>query len=168
MKNVHYLLLVLMLSGCGFRLMGSLPLPPVLAKIMVKIESVPGTLPSDLLPVLRGKLEAKGVELTDKTDRATAILVVGDEQWQLQTLARGPENRVQDYDYSYTLDYRLLTPEGKTLLPKKQLTETRGVLYSQAELLGTSQGLKIIRQELLAAMADSIIRRLERLNVSGS
>ena len=157
-------LLLGMLTGCGFTLRGQAQLPPAMAKTYIRDIRPIGAPPSALANTLRQLLEASGVEVTDDPQAATAILEIFNESTRRRTLAAGPEGDFREYTFTYSVNYRATAADTKTVLSDGNITTFRDVIYAESDVLGKQEGEQIALREMQADAAQAIIRRLEVAN----
>ncbi len=154
------LLLALTASGCGFRLRGALDLPPQLQTVYIKTNRAANMPPSGLEQVLANRLKTNGVDVTTDLKQATAILEILNESESTRTLAASRQGQSRLNTLTYQVNYQVVLPDGKVLVPEATATATRDILYPEAAVLARDQGVQLVRREMESDIARTILRRV--------
>lgn len=150
-----------LLPGCGFQLRGQANLPPELSRIFIESSQAGRGPGSPLVRRLSSSLVANGVTLVDNSTAADAVLRILDEGINRRTLGAGSTGDSREYSLDYSVRYTLVDSANNTLVEADTLRYTRDVLYSEADVLGRSEGEDIVLEDMINDAAYSIIRRLE-------
>lgn len=145
-----------LLSACGFQLRDSADLPPEMAKTNLVISSENSTFARRMEVLLR----QSGVELVGP-DEATAILEVPVNRAVTDVLTIGDNARVREYRITYTVEFRLVDANGKVLISRQTLRQTREISFDEQEILGASREQEYLQQDLANSLARLVLRRLE-------
>lgn len=156
-------LLVLVLTGCGFKLRGQAQLPPAMRLTYIKVNRPPDTPPGSLERTLTDLLKANGVQLTTDPKQATAVLEILNEEKNENLLATTNQGLSRLYSLNYRVTYRAVLPDGKILLPQTQTSASRDILYPESAVLDKAQGAQIAQHSMEYEAARSMLYRLEAL-----
>lgn len=150
--NVAILLLVL-LSGCGYQLQGSEQLPPVMEVTYIQTQNPY----SDLALTLERTLRAAGVQPSRTPDGATATLRLNVDTSGQRLLSVSATNVPQEFEVYYTVAYDLLS-EDEILLSVPARTLTRDYSFDPTDVLAKKREEDILRK----ALADDLVRLMMR------
>lgn len=156
--------LMLVMTGCGFKLRGQANLPAEMAVTEVRSNQPPGAPPSSVGRVLSDLLRANGIEVVDNREDATAVLEILSESIRRRTVASDSQGDTREYTFTYNVDYRVALTDGRVLLPKDNVTISRDIIYAESDVLGREEGEALTLREMESSVAQSIIRRLEAVS----
>lgn len=147
------------LTGCGFRLQGSTPLPASLA--VVRIDA-PDT-QSDFYFSLRKALLAAGTHLDDDmSDGAAVIHILSDSATQ-KTLTVSTLNVPNEYELTYKLRFSV-SLKGREIIAPEDHSLVRDYSYSENAQLAKDQERAILSRALAHDLVSVVMRRLESLS----
>lgn len=149
--------LALGLASCGFQLRGAAELPPAMATTMIRIDDPTTAFARNL----SRRLEANGVRVTGDAADAGAILDIPIARIRREAVSISGAARVREYRLNFDVAFRLVTPDGATLLDRQELTLARDYSFDEQEILASTREEEFLRDELYRAMVDQVIRRLE-------
>ena len=149
-----FLFSVLLLTGCGFHLRGSVQLPPALATIAV-LDARPAT---DIAPALRRGLKNTGVTVSAS---APMVLQLKAEQYGKRVLSVDSAGRAQEYGLSYTVHFSLMNTTGTVWLAETTVSQTRDLRFDAAAVLGTDSEETQLKAEMRQDAVLQILRRLQ-------
>ena len=149
-----------LLAGCGFALRQTPPLP------FQRIALSGFANRSPLAAELRTQL-ASSAQLVDTPGQAEVVLQAIVDRRERSVVASTAAGQVRELQLRVRLEFRLITPGGRELVPATELLLTRDMSYSEAFALAKAQE----EAELVAAMQTDIVqqvlRRLARVNLAG-
>lgn len=158
LKPVRLLLIVgiglsLVLSGCGFKLQGSSPLPFNTLYTNISLNSAFGA-------QLQRMLEANspGLRFVAERDEAQATLIQLQNSRRTRDVALDPQGNVEEYQLNLVFRFELLDAQGKKILAPTTLTVTRYLPNDPDSV----QAKESERASLYAAMEQDVIERLSR------
>jgi len=149
-------LALLMLSACGFKLRGSVELPPILQDTYIESED-PFT---GMARSLRLELELAGANILEDREAATAVLVVHRERSENRVLSVGSSGRATEYELYDEVSFSLRDPDGKVLVKPQTLSLTRDLVFDENALLGTVSEAEGIHRQMRANLARQAIMRI--------
>ena len=119
-------LLLLLLSGCGFHLQSALTTPAVMERTYLATENTH----SQFYRELRSRLRAAGVILVESPAEATATLLILVDETDQRVLSVSARNVPTEYEVYYSVEYELFSGETSLLAPQ-MLTLTRDYTYNE-------------------------------------
>lgn len=151
------LMLVLLLSGCGFALRQPLDLPPELGRL--RIEAVDPN--SELVRDLRSALLRSGAELVEAGVAESGVLRVVSESLAQRALSVSANGEVQEFALVFRVEAELIDAKGEVRMPRQPIELERIFSFDSAQALGTPGEEEILRDELARDMATAVMRRVE-------
>src|SRR5512146_172085 len=150
---------VVLLSGCGFRLEGRVPLPQPMRKPYIETSDQQ----SDFVQSLRRQMVISGADPVDSPDQASAVIVIDilNDAGSPRVLSVSAQNRPTEYQVTYTVRFSV-TAGGRELLPPQQVSATRSYSFDESLLLAKEHEQSILRQAMGQDLADVVMRRLSR------
>lgn len=149
--------LLLLLSGCGFHLRGSIALPEW-AKIMYLASETPY---GRFEVQLKRALSASGVRFIEDPKLAAVTLQILEQTSDKTVLTLGADARAQDFQLTYSVRLQLLDKTQKVLIAPITLTQSRHFAFNKAEVLGKSEEETLLLSDMrreLVYQAIQIIR----------
>nr|VFJ98357.1 MAG: LPS-assembly lipoprotein [Candidatus Kentron sp. H]VFJ98724.1 MAG: LPS-assembly lipoprotein [Candidatus Kentron sp. H]VFK03961.1 MAG: LPS-assembly lipoprotein [Candidatus Kentron sp. H] len=141
-----------LLAGCGFHLRGDMSLPEGISSLQVQG-------PTHLVDELVMLLESNNITIT--SDRPDAILAIEQERFGKHTLSvESKTGKEREHELTYTVAYRVLSADGKELLPQQTVKLVRDYVFDESAVLGARRERTLLHQEMCRDAANQIIRRL--------
>jgi LPS-assembly lipoprotein len=158
------LLLASQISGCGFRLVGSVPLPPSLAVVRIDASDTQ----SDFYFGLRKSLLAAGTHIDDdnQDDSAAVIHVITDSAAE-RILTVSTINVPTEYELTYLLKFSV-SSSGHDLIAPEEHRLVRDYSYSESALLAKEREKSILSEALANDLVSVVMRRLASLSGNSS
>jgi LPS-assembly lipoprotein len=149
-----------LISGCGFRLEGSVPLPASLA--VVQIDA--GDTQSDFYFGLRKSLMAAGTRIDDddKAESAAVIHITTDSAAE-RILTVSTLNVPTEYELTYTLKFSVSLRDRELIAPEEHRL-VRDYSYSESALLAKEREKSILSEALANDLVSVVMRRLSSLS----
>lgn len=147
---------VVLLSACGFKLRGSVDLPPVLQDVYIE-SSNPFT---GMARAMRIELQTAGANVLEDKDSATAILVIHHERSENRVLSVGSTGRATEYELYDEVGFSLRDSEGKQLVKPQTLRQTGNLVFDENEVLGKISEAEGIHRQIRANLARQAIMRI--------
>ncbi len=152
------MLVVVLLSGCGFHLQGALTTPVEMERTYI----APAERYSPFHRELRLQLQAAGVELVDSAVDATAILTISIDDTDQRVLSVSTRNVPTEYEVYYTIEYALDSGEN-SLLARQLLTLTRDYTYDETLVLGKAYEEAMIREAIVKDLVRVVLKQISAL-----
>lgn len=159
MIKIHrllYLLLMLqLLTACGFQLQTRSELPPEMQRTKLEIKSPY----SEFARKLETHLEQNGVKVvTALGDAAVLEVPVNDVRREIQSI--GDNARVREFLIRHTVQFRLLDNEGTELIPLQTFEQSRIYSFNEQDILAAERENEFLRNDLADSLARMVVRRL--------
>jgi LPS-assembly lipoprotein len=152
------LLAVLAVSGCGFRLAGSDPLPGVLARPYLSLKD-PYT---DFSREFEHQLKSAGATLQPVRANSTATIDVTRDSVEQRTLSVTAQNIPTEYEITYTVTFTVRGPD-KELLAPQTISLSKDFSFEENVLLAKEHEADILRQQMARDLVAIAMRRLTSL-----
>lgn len=146
-----------MLGSCGFHLRGEEDIPVALQNIYLQSKTPFGSFEQ----TLRDSLRSYNITLTDTPDAAQTVLNI--EHVSLSSVAGSVSANLslRQYTLSYTVQYRILTPKGKVILPNNSVTSTTTFTSNMAAMMLSSKNST--QQYMPELQRDAVFRIISQL-----
>lgn len=144
-----------MLAGCGFRLRGQRALP-------FDTLFVTGTLDGELQRLLQRRIEASGAtRVVGRREDAQVVLEVLGATREKLIIGLSGAGKVREYEFRYTLRFRLLHPDGTEALASTRLAASREATWDDAAILAKEQEEALLYTDMQDELVRQLMRRLE-------
>lgn len=153
------LLLVSLLSACGWRVRGSLGVALGLPPVFVQSTDVSG----ELLHDLRRGLAASSVRVVEQRQEAGMVLMVKNEVRERRVLTVGADGKVNEYELQYALQYAVYDGEGELLAPLSTIDSTRDYRFDENDVLAKDEEQRQLFDYMRTNAVQNLLRRLQRL-----
>ncbi len=146
------------ISACGFRLAGSQPLPPALARPYLSVKD-PYT---DFAREFELELKSSGALLQPLRQDSTATIDVTKDLVEQRTLAVSSTNIPTDYEITYTVTFAVHGPDSELMAPLT-ISLSRDYSFQVNELLAKEHEADMLRAQMARDLVAIAMRRLEHL-----
>ena len=146
------------LSGCGFHLAGSEPLPAVLARPYLSFKD-PYT---DFAREFEHRLKSAGAVPAPISAGASATIEVSKDTVEQRTLTVSALNIPTEYLLVYTVTYAVRGPE-KELLAPQTISLSQDYTFSEKAVLAKEHEADVLRGEMARNLVSIAMRRLSSL-----
>ncbi|HLV78207.1 MAG TPA: LPS assembly lipoprotein LptE [Marinobacter sp.] len=161
LKSARLLLLALataaLVSGCGFQLRGTSPVPATLQPLAV---DCPDTLPARFCQSVREQLSLGGVQLADSASQAAYVLRLRDYRTDRRASAITAQAAAAEYRLRHTVAIELLTADRVPLIASTDLNASETYRYDETNVLAKQREEDELRQQLGDRLAQQVIFRL--------
>jgi LPS-assembly lipoprotein len=158
MRRGAWLLVPLVLAGCGFHLRGQAPLPAVLATPYIEAADRY----SPLYAALDERLRAAGAQPAADAASASAVIRLHEDDTGRDLLSVTADNKPGEYEVYYAAEFSV-TSGATELLARNQVRLTRDYGYDESAVLAKEHEEETLRVALAGEIADQILRRLAAL-----
>lgn len=146
------------LVGCGFRLAGSEPLPPMMAHPYLSVKD-PYT---DFAREFERRLKSNDAHLMPNMEGASAIIEVTQDQVVQRVLSVSAANIPTEYQLTYTVTFGV--KEGtQEILPAKKIQLSRDFSFAENALLAKEHEADILRGQMAIDLVSIVMRQLNSL-----
>jgi LPS-assembly lipoprotein len=146
------------LSGCGFRLAGSEPLPGVLARPYLSLKD-PYT---DFSREFEHQLKGAGASVQSVRANSTAYIDVSKDLVEQRTLSVSATNIPTEYELTYTVTFAVQGID-KQLLAPQTISLSKDYSFQENVLLAKEHEADILRQQMARDLVAIAMRRLTSL-----
>lgn len=148
--------MLLLVSGCGFQLRGSVELPPEMEQTFLTGVTVDSAMGGEI----RNALKRAGGTVVAEQGAATAILVIHDEGILKTVVGVDSGGKASEYELRLTLSYSLLDSEEKSLVEQQSVRVVRQLLYDSANVLASGTEEAQLRRDMQRSAVRQMINRL--------
>jgi len=152
------LVLLLALTGCGFKLRGAYLLGEAYSQTYLQPQ---GRVDRQLLQTLRLGFEASGGEVVAQRGEAGAIIILQREVSERRVLTVSSSAKVREYELYYGIDFEVKDRAGDNLVRRQRVELRRDYLFDEDEVLAKDTEEALIRQEMVVDAAQQILRRIQ-------
>ena len=149
---------MLVLSACGFRLMGSESLPGVMARPYLVLKD-PYT---DFSREFEHQLKSSGAALQGLRANATATIEVTKDLVEQRTLSVDKNNIPTEYELTYTITFAVQGTD-KQLLAPQTISLAKDYSFEENLLLAKEHEADILRQQMARDLVSIAMHRLTSL-----
>ena len=158
------LMVASLISGCGFRLQGSVPLPQSLAVVRIDTNDTQ----SDFYVGLRKALLAAGTRIEDNVkDESTAVIHIIADSSVERILTVSTLNVPTENELTYTLKFSV-SSSGHELIAPEEHHLIRDYSYSESAQLAKQRERAILSEALANDLVSVVMRRLASLSGASS
>lgn len=152
------LVAVTLLSACGLRLQGRMPMPTTFAKTFVDASDEQ----SEFVQALRKRLLVNGVELVSSERLATAIIKIRKDEIREEVLSVSARNLPREYELTYIVEFAV-SAGTKRVLENQKVELTRDFTFDETIKLAKEREQEILEEAMGKDLADIVMRRLAAL-----
>lgn len=149
-------LLLLLLSGCGFQLRGLYDIPESLSQVALLSSSSD----TQLERTLGKALEANGVQISSQAVYRIELL---DQRFQRRTLSLDSSARASEYELRGDVTFRVTNQQEEELLPARTLISERSYNVDSSNITASDSQEPVLRQQIHQDLAQQIMRQYIRL-----
>jgi LPS-assembly lipoprotein len=152
-------LLLLLLSGCGFHLRGSVVLPPTMARTHIVAERA-----AALGYELEGILTAAGGEVVRERAQATAILTLHEERLSSRVLTLDAQGRASGQVLTLLASFSMVDGAGAVVAEREGVRIEREFIFDPDNVLAQGGETAQLHGEMRRQAAQQILRRVRALS----
>jgi len=158
-KYIYMLLAIVfltgLLSGCGFKLRGSLSDAKHLPAVYVLTERS-----RNLGFEVNQTFAQAGINLVEQREGAVWFVTLSDETLDRRVLSVDSSGKAQEYELHYSLFYQVHDQDGHSLLDKQALTLSRDFSFSGTDVLAKADEEELLYRGMRRQAAQIILRSL--------
>jgi len=148
----------LALCACGFRLVGTEPLPPSMAHPYLSLKD-PYT---DFSREFEHRLKSAGARLQPAREGATATIDVTKDLVAQRTLSVSAANIPTEYELTYTVTFSVHKAD-KEVLPSQTISLSKDYSYNEDIELAKEHEADILRRQMARDLVGIVMHRLTSL-----
>ncbi|HHT0593139.1 TPA: LPS assembly lipoprotein LptE [Legionella anisa] len=153
------LLLLLLLSACGFHLRGMDNVPNWLNNVAIISENDD----KQFISILQSRLEGSDVEVNPEPSRAKYWLIVNEVNLQQQIISVGASTNPRQYTLTLTVVFVLKTRAGQVINAPGRISISRELILNNNRILGSKDEESILIGEMKQDAVTQVIYRLSHL-----
>ena len=156
------LVLLLLLSGCGFHLRGW-DLDESIQAVFIAAADNSTSARTEVAAELRSAFAQAGVTIAQQRSDADLIVVLLDQRRNRRSVAVTGQARAAEYELSRAVQFSVERPDGqghKTLIPPRWIQVERVVRVDRDNLVGGNQEQALVERELGSDMIAQILRSI--------
>jgi len=150
----------LLLSACGFRLIGSEALSTPLKNVYIDMVMAYQAAEPPIETALRTKLTRRGAVVVPKAEQADTTLRLSEMEERRETLSIGADGKALEYRLVISVRYELLQG-GLVLLPAKTLSVSRDYSFQLSQILQKELEEEQLRVYIQNELAELVLLRIE-------
>ena len=148
---------VVVLSGCGFHVRGSIELPEELSEVALE-----GTRPNGELGVaVRNGFSRVGGQVVDSAASARSVLVITRDSSSRRVLSVDSIGQANEYELAYTLGFRLDDPPGANRVVQQSINLRRQYRFDPDLTLAKADEEARLVREMRQDAVRQMLRRLK-------
>lgn len=151
LKYLAPLVLIGLLSACGYHLRGSYNIPQDIRQLRLDADAG-----SALAAPLRANLQMAGIT----PDDGMYTLTITDESLNKQTTSTDSRAKAAEYTLFYQVRYLIKNAEGQPVSPEHKLLLRRSYQYDTTAIVGKTAEEETLIRELYQDAAQQIVRQL--------
>ncbi|MHC1479278.1 LPS-assembly lipoprotein LptE [Frateuria aurantia] len=148
--------LPLCLSGCGFHLRGSVPLPPGMTHIHLKV----GTSMLAFRRALERNLELSGAVLEDESGPGVAEMDVPVVAFTNDMKTLGGYTQVTEYTVRFQVQFFVNNDKGEPIIGRQRLLMEREYSVQSNQTIGTSGQVEQLETGMVDDMVESLMLKV--------
>ncbi len=147
------MILMSVLTACGYSLRGSLNLPSSLNQISVYSNTY-----SQLVNAINDTLINAEIKVTNSNEKNLYRIVILSEKFNRRQLSMSISGRVNEYELIYDIKYEINLPNEKNLTDT--MTLYRDYSFDENNVMGNSDREDYIKKEMISTAATLIFNKL--------
>ena len=154
-KFTFFVLLLLLLTACGYRLRGSIAMPESLKNMYVFNAS------PQLQNELKSVLKASKSQLAASPNDASIVIKILNEEIKTRVLSIGSTGKSNESELNYFLQFQFYDNQENALMEEQRIEIAREYFNDQTAVLAKSNEEQIIRKEIYKQAVRMLMLRAE-------
>lgn len=151
-------MLLLVASGCGFKLRGLYDIPPSLSRVAILSDQTN----SELVRTLDQALQANGVTVDNQAPYRIELV---EETMSRRTLSLDSSARASEYELRGEVTFQVTNAEGELMLAPRSLMSERSYNVDSSNITASESQEPILRQQIRQDLAQQIMRQYIRIQI---
>lgn len=152
--------LLLVLTGCGFRLAGTRPLPPALQAVSIDVISPYRVSEPPVESALRAHFLRRGATIAEEPGPEVTQIVLSELDESRQVLSIGPDGKALEFRLVTRVRYEVRRG-SVVLMPPGTLLATRDYSFEPEQILAKEAEEARLREFIQTELAELLMLRLE-------
>ncbi|HEX4895406.1 MAG TPA: LPS assembly lipoprotein LptE [Solimonas sp.] len=157
---VVLMLLALLLTGCGFRLAGSRPLPAALQTVYIDVVAPYRVSEPPVESSLRAILQRRGAQVLVAQEPGAALIRLSELKEEREVLSIGVDGKALEFRLVTRVRYELMQ-DGRPLLEPGTLVATRDYSFQPEQVLAKEAEEARLREFIQNELAELLMLRFE-------
>lgn len=157
LRRLSFFALILLVTGCGFKLRGMVDMPLWLNNIAIVTQQGH----RDLAPLIKEQLEAYHRRVVSDPGQATYLLIIENDLSQQLLTSVSSSTTPRQYQLIYTVQYSVVKTNGAPIIASNTVTITRQLTVNNDRILGSDSESAVIYREM---HKDAVIQLINRLS----
>lgn len=160
---VFFVLLTLVISGCGFQLRGAIDISTEVSPLYLQQNSV-----FELAREIKTLLATNNIEVVSDPAQSNSQLVLLNESKQRRVISVDGNGRAREYSLTYSVNFTMTVQKageqaGDVVIAPKQETVslTRSLIFEPEAVLAVTNEVEIFYKEMRGNAARSILLKLQ-------
>lgn len=154
------LIAALLLSGCGFHLAGSRPLPPELHAVYIDVITPYSVAEPPLEAALQRLLQRRGARIVDNVGPGVTVVRLSGLSEGREVLSLGTDGKALEYQLITSVNYAVFT-DAKPLVAPGTLRLTRDYGFNAQQVLAKEAEEERLREFIQGELAELLMLRIE-------
>jgi LPS-assembly lipoprotein len=159
MRHVLVVLAAILLTGCGFTLVGSGGLPEALREVNISMALSYQVLEPPVETALRSKLARRGAKIVAKAEPGVALIRLSSLEERREVLSIGADGKALEYRLVIGVRYEV-SRAGKILLSPASLSVSRDYSFQLDQILQKELEEEQLRKYLQNELAELVLLRI--------
>ena len=160
LRPAVFFIALAVLSGCGFQLAGTRPLPEPLKTVFIQMDSPYRVDEPPLQTALRRELGRRGAKVEARAENALTHIRLSQLREQRETLSIGSDGKALEYRLVLSVHYEVRRGT-QTLVPGNELTVRRDYSFSADQILAKEAEENQLREYIQTEMAELLMLRID-------
>lgn len=156
-KWVLSILIVCLVTACGFHLRGDYQLSPQMSNTFIKMSNQN----SELFRSLKRTLQASDINVVETPQQAQAVLSIVDEKQEKRVLSVDSQGRAREYEINYQIRFSVTLADDAVLVDEQLIQLQRDFLFDTEDVLGKSREQDTLIKDMQHDMVRLIMLRLQ-------
>jgi len=152
-STITYLIIAVLLSGCGYQLRGNIDLPSDLKQVSVVSQKY-----SDLVRNISQRFSNSDIKVVNTSDRDLYRVKIVSEVFNRRQLSINISGRVNEYELIYNVTYQISGPDEKS--KEETLSLYRDYSFDENNIMGNADREAQIKKEMTSNAASLIFTKL--------
>jgi LPS-assembly lipoprotein len=162
-KHILCLALLLLLSGCGFQLRGTVDIPEQWLAMHLATSS-PN---SELAKSVRSSFSNNGVQWLEASE-ANYVLQLGNEKFERRNLSIGANARAAEFELTLGTTMQVRDANGKEVIPQSDIMVHKIMTHDADNVTGKVEESNLLRREMRQELVQQLMRNIRFAATSGS
>ena len=159
------LLLIVTMSvvtGCGFKLRGTLPFAPQFKHISIESKVAD----DQLVKILKQSLKTQTVNVVEITQNPQLILVLSHDQFTQYMTTVSSDDKTRNVLLTYQFSYQIKAPDGRVLVTEQHVVIQRDQIINMNQILSDTQEQELLKTDMIYAAVTQLLIQLNSPSVS--